>query len=278
MFPATKTSALFHSYNESRRHRELSMSGPKGQYSIGESYDHLTGTHGGITLKKTTSTSSKDGQNDAGGGFGMTAIRRPSNLDVKKQAAIIANMTKDLRTALVSHTSLRYAPSAPMNGSGNLPAAPSAGSKSFQSFDYVLKQSSRLSNDGNSNNTSIMGAVRDEEKSLPVSFLTSTELITVVIPYLKCLLAMQSSSQQHPISLHPGIRKHISAMMGSVPPEDDVNDTSDSRKSSVLIGRPGSAESSSLGKLNSQRTDGYHKSNQMQYEVLDIDEVDEFSD
>jgi hypothetical protein len=76
MYPTKKTSSLFSSYNDSRRQRIAFLADKK------TSYDHLTGTHGGITLKKTSSTSS-NGEKSNSVAFGMTAIRRPTSLDVR---------------------------------------------------------------------------------------------------------------------------------------------------------------------------------------------------
>lgn len=79
MYPTKKTSSLFSSYNDSRRQRIAFLADKKTNGSICDSYDHLTGTHGGITLKKTSSTSSNGEKSN----FGMTAIRRPTSLDVR---------------------------------------------------------------------------------------------------------------------------------------------------------------------------------------------------
>jgi hypothetical protein len=78
----------------------------------------------------------------------------------------------------------------------------------------------------------------DNYKCLPVSFLSSTELITVMVPYLKCLLSMQKQKQGPPLHstlMHPAIQKHVSVMMGALPVADKEEAESD--KPHVLIGR-----------------------------------------
>jgi hypothetical protein len=89
MYPTSKTSHLFESFNESLRHTELSLChagvADKNPTAISHGYDHLTGTHGGVTLKKSSSTNSNasSSSSSSGGRFGLSAIRRPTSLDVK---------------------------------------------------------------------------------------------------------------------------------------------------------------------------------------------------
>lgn len=156
---------------------------------------------------------------------------------------------------------LAAAPGAAGAGAGaGRPLVGAAGGGSLrdglQSFDYVVKQAARVKSSSNCRLLSVKGAGlgvctsqtgqravleaegEAEEGCLPVSFLSSTELITVMVPYLKCLLAMhnqQQHSQQGSSSvlMHPGIQKHVSALMGALPAEDDLQ----KEKESVLIGR-----------------------------------------
>ena len=194
---------------------------------------------------------------------------------------MVATITRDLRAALVSHTppppprhtgaGVR-AGAAATAAAGRPPARAGGGdtSNGVQSFDYVVKQVARThgaSNyadssgktragmgtaQGSQYNVPEAAAEEDDGGCLPVSFLSSSELITVVVPYLKCLLAMYNAqrnvhhSQQQQLQyspppaavlLHPGIQKHISALMGALPAEDELESDENNEKESVLIGR-----------------------------------------
>lgn len=155
----------------------------------------------------------------------------------------------------------------------------------FKSFDYVAKQSARICG-GNSvlrlasqSNLSY-GNNHREDECLPVSFLTSTELITVVVPYLKYFLAMQNTSNVHPIVLHPNIQKHVTTMMGKVTVDSNSGDADsvDDHKASVLIGRHRSnvARKQSEETLLNERHDS-HATDKDTWN-FDDDDLEEFSD
>jgi hypothetical protein len=168
------------------------------------------------------------------------------------QAAVVANMTRDLRAALVAHSTPPVRSRPPRRPPVALPSARGLGA--LQSFDYVVKQAARASGESNTagplagRKTGFLEEEREEEKveeeegCLPVSFLSSSELLTVVVPYLKCFLAMRNQ-RQHPqgspsLLMHPGVQKHVTALMGALPVEEEESTgTGGGAKPSVLLGR-----------------------------------------
>lgn len=149
-------------------------------------------------------------------------------------------MTRDLRTALVACEVPHVSAPTPCEGS----RPPFVPDKASRSFDFVVKQSACASGGFNHRPPLLKDAGRvlpdnvvDDGGCLPVSFLSSTELLTVVVPYLKCLLAMQPSPQQHSALMHPGVRKHISAMMGTLTDDSEVTLDVKSKPQSLLLGR-----------------------------------------
>ena len=103
MYPPTKTPLLFQDYHlrreqqqgaRRRRHSEnpkaaagsgINLTVGRVSSSIGDAYDHLTGTCGGVSgLKRAASTTSTI-SHSGGGGFQskLMPIRRPTSLNVR---------------------------------------------------------------------------------------------------------------------------------------------------------------------------------------------------
>lgn len=170
------------------------------------------------------------------------------------QAATVATMTRDLRAALISHP-----PACSRSGKSLSPplvhsrTAPAASPVSVQPFDYVAKQVARSQGCSNSSTdlrkrgpgankvSNSSGTVEEQEQEqegcLPVSFLSSTELITVVVPYLKCLLAMNNQPSLSSFLMHPDVQRHITALMGVRPVVEHRAGKASCDKPSVLLGR-----------------------------------------
>lgn len=108
MYPPSKTPLLFQGYHLRRQQQEqqAAETGGKDRYpsltsSIGESYDHMTGTSAGgaSSLKRSTSsTSASAGDRGGGGGFKskMVPIRRPAILNSKYVIVFLLLYIKEL--------------------------------------------------------------------------------------------------------------------------------------------------------------------------------------
>ena len=250
VYPITKTSKLFERINHSSQKQALRVDNDLSRQST----DSLS-LHRERKLK-----SESESRNHR---HTLIPIRRPASLDVKyvecamselynirnvsvlvvlicrTRANILLNKAKDLRDTLAS--SLPTVPMKPFplsappqqNNNGRPHSRKRSSDPNSFSFDYVTQSLCMTGGIKPPSNPAIVNEhlhCQEHNACLPVSFLSTTELIAVVVPYLKFFLAMSSEQCESSLPkssppLHPWIKQRVAAFMNNLTEEAGVEAT-----------------------------------------------------